>query len=226
MSVRSWVVTKLKENLGRHHKNLNDFTFESIDSSGLRIYRPSKSTCIAYCASVSSSSPFTARSLDSAQAELPELQFVVAVPTKIDHSAYAAADQRNVAVEGFSEFASAVRDSDDIGSHRDREQSFLKSRFDSWRVITNFRRTGYRSFTINRSVGRSVSLVTTDSYELTSDAVYGIVESYQGMEIDAIVLTNPSTRGIAPEAIAAAQECDKRLVLISDLPRALRDSWR
>ncbi|MBS1868378.1 MAG: hypothetical protein JSS99_01820 [Actinobacteria bacterium] len=106
---------KLEEE-ARHDGELSGLRLEHVGTNGLRIVRRARPDALVYCASVEHGETFGPQDLEHVLGVLSEAQFVVVVPTRIDHEVFVHAEELGVCVDGFGElvaaFGSALRQDD------------------------------------------------------------------------------------------------------------------
>ncbi len=225
-SPRRWVIEKLHEKFILFGKPENAFAIEHVGTHGIGVQHQDEAPSLIYCAGVDSGKIFDLEALQRARTELPEVQFIVVVPTRIAHEVYAHAPVLNVCVDGFGELVSALLHDQDISCHQDREQAYVIRRLRATKVVTSVRRRGYRAYEVERRPPlRPITIATIDHYELTSDDVYTSIEEYGHLGIDVITITNPSTQGISADALTAGRLADVKVLLFRDFLNALPSSW-
>ncbi len=70
-----------------------------------------------------------------------------------------------------------------------------------------------------------MTIVTIDRYELTSDDIYSLLESYSGLNVDAVAITNPNAQFLSRDSLNAGRQADVRILLLRELLDALDKSW-
>lgn len=220
---RNWIIEKLKELEEKSPRPTA--VFELVDTHGLRILRDSRPPALVFCAGVASGKRFNASDLQFALTSLPEAQFIVVVPTKIEHDVYAQADERGLCVEGFGELVSALTSEDDISHHQRREARYVRSRLARNRNVESVCRRGLSAWTVQREPHPDLTIVTSDEYEPTADEVYSLIEEYEDIAPSVIAFINPNARGISTDAQAAGKQVGVRLALMNDLLSSLDEQW-
>ncbi len=84
---------------------------------------------------------------------------------------------------------------------------------------------GHCAYEIRRDKLRSLTIITTNDYEFTADQLYTLLESYQGIEPDLIVVTNPSCRGFSTDSQRAAAQTGIPLVHFEGFLDDLGAKW-
>jgi hypothetical protein len=72
---------------------------------------------------------------------------------------------------------------------------------------------------------RPLTIVTTNSYEFTADELYNLLESYEGIDPEIIVVTNPNCQCLSTDSQLAAEQAGVSLVLLQDLLNDLGRAW-
>jgi hypothetical protein len=218
---RPWVIGKLRDS-----RISDGLRLETVGSHGLRVIRDAEPDALIHCAGVDGDSEaFGLDDLDHALRTLSGTQFVVVVPTRIDHAVYARAEELGLCVDGFGELVSALADGGDLAQHVGREQAYVMRRMRHHRRVLSVRRRGANAYELERSSLPALTVLTTGEYEPTADDVYSLLESYAGMAIDAIAITNPNVRGISSDAIEAGERAGVHVLLFSDFLGALDERW-
>jgi hypothetical protein len=196
-----------------------------LGAHGLRVARRTRPDALIYCAGLRQHETFGLEDLDRALGELCGVQFVVVVPTRIAHAVYPRADELRLCVDGFGELAAALRDDDDVSLHRRREHAYVMRRLGARKMVRSVRRRGLSAYEIERSNLPSLTIVTSEEYELTADGVYSLLESYAGLDVAAVAITNPNVRGLSTDALRAGARSGVRVLLFGDLLDALGERW-
>jgi hypothetical protein len=222
--VRAWIVRKLRED-ARPDPASKDAPPEFVGDHGVRIIRGGRPDALIYCIGLRQSEAFDLEDLERAVSELPGVQFVAVVPTCIAHAVYERAEEIGLSVDGFSELAVALRDDDDVSRHMGREHAYVVRRLRAHKVVRSVRRRGLSAYEIVRLGLPSLTIVTSDDYELTADRVYSLLESYSGLAVDAVATTNPNARGLSSDSVQAGQRAGVRVLLFADVLDALGERW-
>jgi hypothetical protein len=216
MTIRGWVVGKLTD----------AYAVDLEGEHGLRIERGARPTALVYCAETNENDRFTADDLDAAWQDMPGVQFVVLVKRDAANEAYELAEKRGICISGFSELKSALAKDFNIAEHLSREQAHLRGRLEKNRHVCGMRRRGKSAYEISRKgVLSTLNVVTITHYELTSDSVYELLDENDGIDVDAIVTTNPNCRGFAREALDAGNYAGIRILTLHGLLDSLGDTW-
>jgi hypothetical protein len=222
--VRAWVIRNLRED-GALHGGSNNPAPELVGAYGLRIARRARPAALIYCAGLRRDKTFGLEDLDRALSELRGVQFVAVVPTRIAHVVYERAEELGLCVDGFAELAAALRDDDDVSRHRSREQAYVIRRLRARKVVRSVRRRGLSAYEIQRCNLPRLTIVTCDDYELTADRVYSLLESYSGLDVDAVAITNPNARGLSSDSLQAGKRAGVRVLLLDNLLDGLGERW-
>src|SRR5690606_4503469 len=144
--------------------------------------------------------------------QVPDTRFVVVVPTRITHATYERAEERGICVTGFGELVNALQNDVDVAHHIDSQEQYERRRLLYNKAVKSLKRKGYHGYEIQRTEHRPLTIVTTNDYEFTVDRLYSILESYEGVDLDLVVVTNPSCRGFSTESQQAAAQVGIPLV--------------
>jgi hypothetical protein len=213
---RSWLEEKLRE---------NGYQSTRLPASQLIIERTRRPAAQVLCVGLARGAWFEADDLDTHVKAVPDSIFVVVVPTRIAHSAYERAEEIGVCVTGFGELLDALRNDDDIASHVDSQEKFERSRLTFNRAVESIKRKGHHAYTIRRRHHRSLTIVTTNTYEFTADELYSLLESYAGIDPDFIVVTNPNCHGLSTDSRRAAEQTGVPVILFGELLDGLSTRW-
>ncbi|MGN6188211.1 MAG: hypothetical protein ACTHOE_04885 [Conexibacter sp.] len=214
---RPWVIRKLQAEDGE----LSDLQLEPVGGNGLRIVRKARPDALVYCAGVEHGETFSLQDLEHALGVLSDAQFVVVVPTRIDHEVFVHAEELGVCVDGFGELVAALWEDEDVAGHLRREQAYVLRRLHQHRAVRSVRRYGPSAYEIERPKLSALTIVATDEYEITADHVYSLLESYANLALNAVVLTNPNARGISSDAKRAGEQAGVHVLLLNDFLGAL-----
>jgi hypothetical protein len=216
VSIRGWIINKLKDR----------YVLTLEGQHGLRVQRQGDPDAVVYCVEPSETVPFSVEDLDQALQEMPDAQFIVVIRRDVTHRAYERAEELGVCVDGFGELQSALGGDRNVATHHSRDVTYLRSRIERHRYVTEVWRRGKTAYEITRSGPLlPVVIVTIPHYELTSDGVYTILEEHDHLEVDAIVSTNPYARGFAREAVQAANRAGVEVLTLNDLLDRLGEAW-
>ena len=218
MTIRDWVVQKLPRDAG--------YDIELDGDHGFVVARRLRTKARVYCPEASDSEPFGPDDLEQAMDEMPGLQFVVAVRRRVANETYTLADEESVAVGGLGALKSALAEDFNVGRHKTREQEYVQERLDGNAQVTSWRRRGENAYQITRAGDRrSLTIVTIQPYEVTSDEVYELLAQHDGLAVDAIVTTNPNGSGFAPSTLDAVGDAGTRIMRFRDFLDSLREPW-
>jgi hypothetical protein len=115
---------------------------------------------------------------------------------------YDRARELDVCVDTFGGFDRAIGEFDDISKYVHPEEIYIRKRMAATRVVTSVTRRGHRAWEltcINKL--RPLTIVTHDRYELTDDGFTEILNLYPKLDLDALVITNPSAQGFRPPEV-------------------------
>ncbi|MEU0213231.1 hypothetical protein [Streptomyces canus] len=214
--VRGWIEKKLAE---------NRFSATRLPKHQLQIARDHFPDARVLCVGLDQGEVFGIESLDSALVDVPGTSFVVVVPAAISHGVYERAEELGVCVTGFGELISALRYDEDVARHVDRQGQYERRRLTRNRAVKSVKRKGYRAYEIQREKLRPLTIVTTDDYEITADRMYSLLEDYEEINPNLIVVTNPNCRGFSTESLQTAARSGIPLVLFNDFLDDLGSKW-
>lgn len=214
--VRGWIEEKLRE---------NGFSSSRLPNRQLVITRDSHADARVLCVGLAKGEFFDADDFIAAVEEAPSIEFVVVVPTHITNAAYALTEELGICVAGFGELTNALRNDDRIAEHIDSQEQFERRRLKYNKAVNSIKRKGHHAYEIQRKEHRSLTIITTNVYEFTADGLYGILESYEDINPDLIVVTNPNCRGFATHSRRAADQAGIGLVRFVDFLEDLGSKW-
>lgn len=96
----------------------------------------------------------------------------------------------------------------------DSQEQYERRRLGRHRAVTSLKRLGHHSYEIQRRDLRPLAIVTTNSYEFTADEPYNLLESYEGIDPEIILVTNPNCQGLSTDSQLAAEQTGVSLVLL------------
>ncbi|MEV0372555.1 hypothetical protein AB0I10_22440 [Streptomyces sp. NPDC050636] len=214
--VRGWIEAKLRE---------KGFSSTRLPERQLEIARDPYPDARVLCVGLSKGETFDAENLVAAVEDIPGTGFVVVVPTNITHAAYERAEELGVCVAGFGELVDALQHDEDIAGHIDSQEQYEQRRLKYNKAVKSLKRKGYHAYEIQRKKHRPLTIVTTNVYEFTADRLYSILESYEGIEPDLVVVTNPNCRGFSTDSMQAASQTGIPLVRLVDFLDDLGSNW-
>jgi hypothetical protein len=94
-------------------------------------------------------------------------------------------------VAGFGELKSALHNDHNLAAHVDSQEQYERRRLGRHRAVRSLKRIGHHACEIQRRDLRPLAIVTTNSYEFTADELYNLLESYEGIDPEIIVVTSP-----------------------------------
>jgi hypothetical protein len=208
MTARDWIAAKLLAK--------TSYTTSKLGDAGLNIRRRHQPDGIVYCASAGQDG-FSAKDVDDAVRAMPNLRFVAVVPTnRIQHDAYQRGEELGICVAGFGELQSALEDDADIGRHVDTQEAWERRRLSRHREVDSLKRRGHHAYELRLKGERTITIVTTNSYEFTVDEYYRLLDSYDEVQPDAVVVTNPNCAGLSKDSRTAAEQAGIPLALLND----------
>lgn len=217
MTIRDWVVDKVKR---------AGFDVELAGDKGFVVSRGNRAKAHVYCPDASDAEPFTPDDLQDAMKEVPNLQFVAAVRRRVANDTYTVADEADVAIGGLYALKAALEEDFNVSHYKTNEQRYVQRRLDGNGQVKSWRRVGENAYEIVRKGGLGdLTIVTIQPYELTSDEVYDLLAQHDGIDVDAIVTTNPNCRGFAPSTLDAVSNAGTEIWTFGDFLGSLREPW-
>jgi hypothetical protein len=214
--MRGWIEEKLRE---------NGYTSTRLPSFQLEIERASRPGARVLCIGLEEGEAFDAQDVDVAIEEVAGTGFVVVVPTRITHAAYERAEDLGICVTGFGELVDALEHDENIAQHIDSQEKYERRRLIRNKAVKSLKRKGRHAYEILRGKLRSLTIITTNDYEFTTDRMYILLESYEGIDPDLIVVTNPNCSGFSTDSWRAAEQAGIPLVLFDDFLDGLGTKW-
>ena len=214
---RSWVQKKLSE---------KGYSSRRLPPCQLEIERDKYPPARILCIGLDSGETLDAPAVDDLLAQVPEVGFIVVLPTRIGHSAYERADERGICVAGFGELQDALEGDEDIARHIDSQEQYERKRLVNSRWVESIKRRGHHAYTIERRELRPLTIVTTNEYEFTVDELYTLLDEYAGIEPDLIVVTNPNCHGLSSESVEASERSGVPIALFNDFLGDLGVEWK
>lgn len=217
MSIRAWVVVQLRK---------GSRAVEAVGEHGVRVLRAGRAVAVAYCVEADTVNPFTADALQDAVDELPQAGMVIVTRRVVDPEVYDRARELGVCVDTFGGFERALREFDDISKYAHPEEIYIRKRITANRAVTSVIRWGHRAWELQRIKGlRPLIIVTHDRYELTDDGFSEILSQYPKLDLDALVITNPSAQGFGDRVVKSAQQAGVPLYTLNDFIDEIRKPW-
>ncbi|MFC4859203.1 hypothetical protein [Actinophytocola glycyrrhizae] len=214
--VRGWIEKKLQE---------NGYTSTRLPPFQLAIERTSRPGARVLCIGLEEGEAFDAQDVDVAIEEVAGTGFVVVVPTRITHAAYERAEDLGICVTGFGELVDALDHDEDIAQHIDSQERYERRRLTRHKAVKSLKRKGHHAYEILRDKFRPLTIITINEYEFTADRMYILLESYEGIDPDLIVVTNPNCHGFSTDSWRAAEQAGIPLILFDDLLDGLGTQW-
>jgi hypothetical protein len=214
--VRDWIRKKLIE---------QGYSSRKLELSQLEIERASRPRARVLCIGQQDGECFDAEDVDSCLANVPGTCFVVVVPTQITHAAYERAEERGICVAGFSELLDALNLDDDIGQHVDSRERYERRRLTRNGAVTSLKRKGHHAYEVRHKKLRPLTIITTGEYEFTVDELYSLLDGYEGIAVDVVVVTNPNCHGLSTDSQKAAKRAGISLALFDDFLDNLGTRW-
>jgi hypothetical protein len=217
MSIRAWVI-------GQLHKRSR--VVEAVGEHGVKVVRLGRPDAVAYCVEPDSVNPFTVDALDDAVKELPQTGMVIVTRRGVDPEVYDRARKLEVCVDTFGGFDRAIGEFDDISKYVHSEEIYIRKRMAATRVVTSVTRRGHRAWELTRiNKLRPLTIVTHDRYELTDDGFTEILNLYPKLDLDALVITNPSAQGFGDRVAKSARHAGVPLYTLNDFIDEIRMPW-
>jgi hypothetical protein len=213
---RGWIEKKLQE---------KGYSTTRLPSFQLKIGRGSRADARVLCIGLDDGQTFDVEDVDASIEDLPGIGFVVVVPTRITHAAYERAEERGICVTGFGELLDALQHDENIAQHIDSQEQYERSRLEHNRFVKSLKRKGHHAYEVKRDKLRPLIIVTTNQYEFTVDELYTLLESYQPIDPDLIVVTNPNCIGFSTDSRLAANQAGVPIILFHDFLRDLGTQW-
>lgn len=218
MSIRDWVRAKILEELA--------FDVDPDGRHGLTVRRGALPTARVYCPEPSENDLFTPDDLEAARQEIPQVQFVVLVRRRAAGDIYITADEVGIGIGGLSRLRNALARHEHIGIYQTAEERFVKNRLDLNRHVNSFRRRGATVYEIMRARNLStVTIATSQRYELTADETYELLAQNRSVHLDALVTTNPNAVGFSIPTLDASRHAGIRLLTFSEFLNSLGEPW-
>lgn len=214
--VRGWIEKKLQE---------QGYSSTRLSSFQLEIERTFLPDARVLCIGLEDGETFDAEDVDASIDKVVGTGFFVVVPTRIAHAAYERAEERGICVTGFGELLNALNCDENIAQHIDSQEQYERRRLTRNRAVKSLKRKGHHAYEIGRDKLRSLTIITTNDYEFTADRLYTLLESYQRIEPDLIVVTNPNCRGFSTDSRRAAAQTGIPLVHFDDFLDDLGAKW-
>ncbi|MGC5034556.1 hypothetical protein ACPXCS_03915 [Streptomyces sp. DT190] len=200
-------------------------TVQAVGECGVRVARIGRLDATGYCVEPDSL-PFTVAMLEEALGDLPEAGMVIVTRRPVEPDVHSRALELGVCVDTFGGFNRAITFFDDISDYVHPEEAYFRKRMVSTRAVVAVSRRGHRAWELQRINGlRSLIVVTHDRYELTDEGFSGILDQYPSLEIDALVITNPSAQGFGKRVVTSAREANVPLYKLDDFASRIRDRW-
>lgn len=214
--VRGWIEQKLQE---------HDYSSTRLPSFQLEIERSSRPAARVLCIGLEPGEMFDAEDVDSSIEKGAGTGFFVVVPTRITDAAYERAEEHGICVTGFGELLNALEHEENIAQHIDSQEQYERCRLTHNKAVKSLKRKGHHAYEIRRDKLRSLTIITTNDYEFTADQLYTLLERYQTIEPDLIVVTNPNCRGFSTDSRRAAAQAGIPLVRFDDFLDDLGAKW-
>jgi hypothetical protein len=215
--VRGWIEKKLQD---------QGYSSTRLPSFQLEIERFSRPDARVLCIGLEDGETFDAEDVDASIEKIAGTGFVVVVPTsRITHAAYERAEEHGICVTGFGELLNALEHDENIAQHIDSQEQYERRRLTHNKDVKSLKRKGRHAYEIRRDKLRSLTIITTNDYEFTADRLYTLLESYQTIEPDLIVVTNRSCCGFSTDSQRAAAQAGIPLVRFGDFLDDLSAKW-
>jgi hypothetical protein len=199
---------------------------EAVGRHGVKVLRPGRPDAVAYCVEPDSVNPFTAEALQDAVGELPNAGFMIVTRRIVDPEVYERARELKICVDTFGGFVRAIGGFDDVSEYAHPEEIYFRRRMAATRAVTAVTRWGHRAWELERINSlRRLIIVTHDRYELTDDGFTGILNQYPKLNLDALVITNPSAQRFGDRVANSAQHAGVPLYTLNDFINEIRKPW-
>lgn len=193
---------------------------------GLLVRRIGRPDARIWCVGLDAGETFGPDSVDVAIEAMAEVQLICVLPTEaIEHAAYQRAEERGVCVAGFGELSAALEGDDEVATHVDTQERYERRRLLAHKVVKSLRRLGQHAYEIERRDMPSLTIVTTNRYEFTADEFYTLLEQYEGINPDLIVVTNPNCHGLSSDSHRAAEQAGVPAARFQDFLDSLDEMW-
>lgn len=219
MSSRDWVVEQLRKD--KH-------VVAPVGANGLIVSRPRRPDAVAYCCERSMIKIVTTEVVSQALHELPHTRMIVAFRNgqQIHTDTYEFASACGVAIGTLGNLNGALRTCDDIGTYQDREEAYVRRRMTSSRAVTHVLRKGHSAWVLERPGRlRSLTILTSDAYEVTDLEFTNALNQYPTLDPDAFIATSPIVQGFSDRVSATARDVGIKLLTMNDFVRTLRAPW-
>lgn len=225
MSIQTWIIEKLKEDNTSAHSRKSRTTVQAMGKHGVRVIRPGQQDAVGYCVDPDPN-PFTVEMLEEAIEELPGARMVIVTRRVVDPDVYSRSSELGACVDTFGGFSRAITSLDDISDYVHPEETYFRKRMQSTRAVISVNRQGYRAWELRRiNRLRSLTVVTHDRYELTDASFAEVLDQYPKLDIDALVVTNPSARGFGARVVTSSRNAGVPLYKLDDFISKVRDPW-
>jgi hypothetical protein len=217
MTLRDWVAkTAIKDEPAA--------TATVFGQHGVHITRAGQLDSYVYCSDIDTA-PFDLDDFETARSEIAELEFICVLKRPIANEVYEFADSKGVPVGGVGDLQAALRECNSISEYVSREDRYVRSRLSNPNIL-DYRRRGATTYEIYRRGGLSTLIVAmVERYELTAEDAYEIIRHHPGIRIDAVVTTNPNTRGLSGATIRAIANAGTKGYTINDFLASLDREW-
>lgn len=217
MSIRDWVLRQLRK---------DSYVVQAVGEHGVEVLRRNRPDAFAYCVEPDSATPVTVEDLEDAVEELPQAGMVIVTRRAVDPGVHERARELDVSVDTFGGFQRALWEFDDISEYVHPEETYFRRRMAATRVVTSVTRRGHRAWELERVSGlRPLMVVTHHPYELTDDAYSDVLNGYPKLDLDALVITNPSARGFGARVAKSALRAGVPLYTLHDFIDEIDEPW-
>ncbi|MFG1606050.1 hypothetical protein [Actinoplanes sp. NPDC049265] len=199
---------------------------EIIGSQGVLVRRPGKSDAVGYCAEPSARNDFDIEELESAVKNIPRLGMIIITRRAVAPDVYDRASELGVCVDTFGGFVRAIASFDDVSQYVHPDESYVRKRLLSTRIVSRLNRRGHRAWEIERQKGlRSLTIVTHERYELTDDDFTTLLNQHLKIDIDALVITNTNARGFGERVTRNARQVGIPIFTLDQFIGEIRAPW-
>lgn len=219
MTARDWAVSRLHD---------ASQPAAALGTNGIYVPRQGRPDALGYCAEPNIMDPFTTDHFTQALTDIPDARMIIVFPRRhvITTEVYELARKHQICIDTFGAFHSAVIALDDISDYEHEDTRYIRRRLFATRTVTAIKRIGHRAWQIERTQPlRPLTIATHDRYEMTDEEFVGVICQYPALELDALVITNPNTRGFSTRVLASAAKAELPIYTFSDFLDRMRESW-
>lgn len=213
MTIQSWVADKLSEDglgvdlFGRH---------------GLKITSGLRGVPIVAFVPEPGMRPFDVQDLEEALAEYGNLEAIVMIRRSVGPGVIEAASAQHVLIGPLGHIQRAIESGVAVAQFRHPDDVYLSSRLNRHPSVMAVTQVGINAWRIDRAQSLdSLTIVRHDRYEFPVDELHTLLGAHPGIELDAIVVTNPNASGFSQRVIGAATEVGLPIFLLDEFLQRL-----